>query len=574
LAPDETLHEVSRFIDGRRRAELYYGLELKEPARVGNSHIATSIQENRPQVLRYSTVTNEARYARLALAIASGLRCQISYPIWVQGQRFGVTMVFTTERDDLEEIIADIASLEHTIRPVLFRKVTEERIWFMAHHDALTQVANRVVFNERLAEAVAGAHGSAEGLAVLYLDLDGFKLVNDTRGHDGGDKLLAAVAARLRANVRERDVLARIGGDEFAIIYPAPGQPNGAVEFARRLLAAFEVPFDIDGQAIVASLSIGIALFPLDGTTPDVLQRHADTALYAAKQGGRNTYCLFAPKLAVRQHERQLIERDLKEAIGREEFTLNFQPIVAVEGSGAGGSPVRGLEALLRWTHPTQGPVSPGVFIPVAESSGLILPLGRWVLEAACRAAASWAWPLSVSVNLSPLQFRQNGLARQIEGVLAQTGLAAARLDLEVTEGLLLDESGRVMRTMQELREMGVRMTLDDFGTAYASLSYLRRFPFDRIKIDRSFVQGIGHDHATTAIVEAILSLSARLRLTVVAEGVETEAELGQLRAMGCGLVQGFLTGRPVPEAEAAVLAGGVRRAQGVGTAGAGGRVG
>jgi diguanylate cyclase (GGDEF)-like protein len=567
LVPDETLHEVSRFIDSRRRAELYYGLELKQPARVGNSHIAMSIQQNRPQVLRYSSIENDERYVRLAMAVASGLRCQISYPIWLQEQRFGVTMVFMTEREDLEEIIADIASLENTIRPVLFRKVTEERIWYMAHHDELTQVANRVVFNERLAEAVASAQGGADGLAVLYLDLDGFKLVNDVRGHEGGDKLLAAVAGRLRANVRERDVLARIGGDEFAIIHPAVAQPYAAVQLAGRLLAAFAEPFDIEGQSILTGLSIGIALYPQDGTTPNVLQRHADAALYAAKQGGRNTFRLFAPKLAVLQQERQLIERDLKEAIEREQFTLNFQPIVEVEdgaeGTTGGGLAVRGLEALLRWTHPTQGALPPSRFVPVAEASGLILPLGTWVLEAACRAAASWVRPLSVSVNLSPLQFRQAGLARQIESVLARTGLPASRLDLEVTEGLLLDESGRVIRTMQELREMGVRMTLDDFGTAYASLSYLRRFPFDQIKIDRSFVSGIGSDDTTTAIVEAILSLSARLGLEVVAEGVETEMELTQLRAMGCNFVQGFLTGRPVSEAEAAALAGGVCGARG-----------
>jgi diguanylate cyclase (GGDEF)-like protein len=570
LAPDETLHEVSRFVDSRQSAEIYAGLELKQPARVGNSHIAASIHANQPQALHYSGLADTGQYVRLSMAIAAGLRCQISYPIWVQEQRFGVTMVFARDRDDLEEIIADIASLENTIRPILFRKVTEERIWFMAHHDELTQLANRAVFKERLAEevAAAAARSDGHGLAVLYLDLDGFKLVNDMRGHAGGDKLLAAVAGRLRANIRELDVLARIGGDEFAIIHPSSGQPYAAMQFARRLLKAFAAPFDIEGQPTVVGLSLGIALYPLDGTTPDELERHADAALYAAKQGGRNTLRLFSPKLAVLQQERQLVERDLKDAVERQEFTLDYQPIMQLDDYGGPGTEagmaVHGLEALLRWTHAIQGPVPPERFIPVAEATGLIVPLGRWVLEAACRAAASWKKPLSVSVNLSPLQFRQAGLARSIESMLTRTGLAPARLDLEVTEGLLLDESGRVMRTMGELQEMGVRMTLDDFGTAHASLSYLRRFPFDQIKIDRSFINGIGRDDATTAIVEAILSLSARLGLEVVAEGVETEEELSRLRAMGCGYVQGFLTGRPVPEAKAAELASGRLESRGI----------
>jgi diguanylate cyclase (GGDEF)-like protein len=557
LTADETMHEVSRFTAETADEHPYYQLIPTETVRLGNSQTAQSIHANRPTAVNYSEIVDQDQYTLLRGAIAAGLRSQVSYPIWVQQQRFGVALAFTTERTDLAVIVADIASLSNTIRPALFRKVTEERMWFMAHHDDLTQLGNRSVFNERLAAALEATKAAEQGLALLYMDLDGFKLVNDTRGHEVGDKLLAAVAGRLRASVREGDLVARIGGDEFAVIHPG-GQPYSAVQFARRLLTAVGQPFEIDGQRAVVGMSVGIALCPADGETPDVLQRHADAALYEAKQAGRNTIRLFEPQLAILQQERLLIERDLREAIEREEFTLNYQPIVEAEGLA-----VQGLEALLRWTHRTRGPLPPAKFVALAESTGLILPLGAWALDAACRAAAGWALPLCLSVNLSPLQFRQEGLARQIETVLLRSGLAPARLDLEVTEGLLLDGSEQVMRTMHELREMGVRMTLDDFGTAYASLSYLRRFPFDRIKIDRLFIEGIGRDNATTAIVEALLSLSRRLRLTVVAEGVETEAELAQLRAMGCGLVQGFLTGRPVPEEEAAVLAGGgIRQAR------------
>ncbi len=554
LAPDGLMHEVSRFTDDRAVQHPYYLVPPREPVRAGNSQTAETIRDNRPQTITYSKVPNPERFALLGIAVSAGLQSQVSFPIWLQEQRFGLALSFTTERPDLDAILADIASLANTIRPALFRKVTEERIRFMAHHDDLTQLGNRAVFNDRLAEAVRSARQggpAAQGLALLYLDLDGFKLVNDTRGHEVGDKLLTAVAARLRASVRDGDTVARIGGDEFAIIHPSAGQPFAATQLARRLLAAVAQPFDIDGQPSVIGVSIGIALHPSDGETPDVLQRNADAALYEAKQAGRNTFRLFERALGVMQQERQLIERDLKEAIEREDFSLAYQPIVDAEGLV-----VRGLEALLRWTHPTRGPLSPARFVPLAEASGLILPLGRWALHAACMAAAAWERPVSLSVNFSPMQFRQEGLAKQIEDVLARTGLQANRLDLEVTEGLLLDDSGRVLQTMHELREMGVRMTLDDFGTAYASLSYLRRFPFDRIKIDKSFIKNIGDDYATMAIVQAILSLSARLRLQVVAEGVETEEELVQLRTMGCELVQGFHTGRPVAHAEAAALAG------------------
>ena len=396
----------------------------------------------------------------------------------MQDQRFGVSLAFSTERTDLAEVVADIASLANAIRPALFRKVAEERIRFVAHHDDLTQLANRLLFQERLTGALAAAARGEHGLALLYLDLDGFKLVNDTRGHGAGDKLLAAVAARLRENCRECDTTARIGGDEFAILQPL-GQPSAAMALAQRLLHAVQQPFDIDGQRVMVGVSIGIAVYPTGRETPDQLLRSADTALYGAKESGRNAFRLFEPAMEVRQLERALMERDLGDAVDGRHFTLAYQPICE-----AASLRIRGFEALLRWNHPVRGEVLPGHFVSLAEANGLILPLGRWALEAACVAAAGWAAPVCLSVNFSPLQFRQPDLAQQVAEALQRTGLPGARLDLEVTESLLLGDAAVVLRTMQALKEQGARLTLDDFGTAHASLSTLRRFPFDRIGTD------------------------------------------------------------------------------------------
>ena len=378
-------------------------------------------------------------------------------------------------------------------------------------------------------------------MALLYLDLDGFKLVNDMRGHGVGDKLLAAVADRLRASSREGDTTARLGGDEFAIIQPLGGQPSAATALAQRLLHAIRQPFDIDGRPSTVGVSIGIAVYPAGGETLEALLRNADTALYRAKEGGRNAHRVFEPSMDVHRQERALVERDLGDAIERQHFTLAYQPIC-----DAASLRIRGFESLLRWNHPIRGQLLPADFVSLAEANGLILPLGRWAMEAACAEAARWDAPVCLSVNLSPLQFRQPDLAQQVADALQRAGLPGARLDLEVTEGLLLGDTAVSLRTMQALKEQGVRLTLDDFGTAYASLSTLRRFPFDRIKIDKSFVRGMCDDDSALAIVEAVLMLGARLKLAVVAEGVETERQLDMLRRLGCALVQGFLAGRPM----------------------------
>ncbi len=538
------IHEISRYNQDK---DSHLVLLPPEPADTLNFIAADTVRFNKPRAITYSQLEPPERLL-LADAMASGLASQVSVPVWLQQQRFGISLAFATERPDLNEVVADVASLANTIRPALFRKLTEDRIRHVAHHDDLTQLSNRLMFQERLNEAFAAAR-RGEGLALLYLDLDGFKLVNDIRGHEVGDKLLAAVAQRLRHNVREVDTVARIGGDEFAIIQLLSGQPLAATVLAERLLETIRQPFNLDGQQSAIGVSIGIAIYPMDGETPDMMLRNADTALYRAKEAGRDTYRLFSPSMNTRQQERLLIEQELAGAIETQQFTLAYQPI-----RDALSLDVLGFEALLRWRHRSRGLVQPGQFIPLAESSGLIVPLGQWVLEAACAEAAIWEPPATVSVNLSPLQFRQPDLAQWVADVLHRTGLPAGRLDLEVTEGVLLDASGVVLRTMEALREQGVRITLDDFGTAYASLSYLRRFPFDRIKIDQSFVRGMCDDDSTLAIVQAIISLGKRLNLAVVAEGVETERELDMLRKLDCRIVQGFLVGRPMVDEQARAL--------------------
>ncbi|HET7884334.1 MAG TPA: EAL domain-containing protein [Acetobacteraceae bacterium] len=527
IQANDPLHEISRFDEEDRLGD---GARFLASMTQLSTAAAGAVRFNKAQASKFPTTESSA---------SGGLTAQVCVPIWVQQQRFGISLGFTTERSDLDAVTADIASLADTIRPALFRKVTEERIRFLAHHDALTQLANRVMFQERLRVAMAAAQSGSTGFALLYLDLDGFKLVNDTHGHETGDHLLVAVAQRLRDNLREGDTVARMGGDEFAIIQSTGHQPAGAISLAQRLIAAVGQPFELKGQRSVIGTSVGVAFYPQDGDDPDALLRNADIALYRAKEAGRNTFRLFEAAMQVRQEERFLMEQDLREAIQQRQFSLVYQPVCDIASLQA-----RGFEALLRWNHPTREWIEPEHFIQVAESSGQIMPLGRWALETACMDAAGWGRPVWLSVNCSPLQFRQPDFPEQVTEVLRRTGLPAERLDLEVTEGVLLDESDLVLATTHRLRELGIGITLDDFGTAYASLSYLRRFPFTRMKIDQSFVRGLGEDDGTIAIVRAILSLGEQLGVTVVAEGVETERELAILRDLGCRLIQGYYSGR------------------------------
>ena len=428
----------------------------------------------------------------------------------------------------------------HTFSDVTERRASEEQVRYFAHHDDLTKLVNRVVFQQRLDQAIELADRTQRSVAVLYLDLDRFKLVNDTKGHGIGDKLLVQVAERLRGAARDIDIVARMGGDEFAIIQPLIDQPQASAKLAERLLHLIKQPFLIDGVLCTIGLSVGIAHYPEHASTASELLRNADTALYRAKGDGRGMYCVFEATMDARQQALFTVQQDLRSALALGQLEIEYQPIVDMASGAASG-----YEALLRWRHPTRGLVGPAEFIGIAEDLRLIIPMGLWVLETACAEAATWPGDLRISVNLSPIQFNQEDLVETLIDILARTGLEPERLTLEVTEGLLLAETDEVHEAMGRLRQLGVRLSLDDFGTAHAGFSYLRRFQFDAIKIDKSFVQDAPGQPEARAIVSAMLSIGAALNLDVIAEGVETELQLAALHGMQCKKVQGYLIGRP-----------------------------
>ena len=423
------------------------------------------------------------------------------------------------------------------------RRAAEARIAHMAGHDALTGLPNRTLLRDRLEQAIA-AGGAA---AVLCLDLDRFKEVNDTLGHPVGDALLRAVTGRLRACARGKDVVARLGGDEFAVVLPAPaGTPEGAAGFAGRALEALAEPFLIEGHQLLAGASVGIAVAPADGADADTLLRRADMALYRAKAEGRAAWRFFEPALDAQLQERRALEADLRRAVRERRFELHYQPLVRTPTGS-----VSGVEALLRWRRADGGLVPPADFIPLAEETGLIVPIGDWVLRTACAEVARWpSGTIGVAVNLSPAQFRRGDLVGSVRAALAASGLGPGRLELEITESVLLEDDRSTLDTLRSLRALGVRIAMDDFGTGYSSLGYLRRFPFDKIKIDRSFVREMARDANCMAIVRAVVSLGATLGATITAEGVETPEQFDLLREIGCEEAQGFLFGRPKPGAE------------------------
>jgi diguanylate cyclase (GGDEF)-like protein len=380
---------------------------------------------------------------------------------------------------------------------------------------------------------------------VLCIDLDNFKAVNDTLGHLHGDLLLQSVAARLRSRLREEDVVARLGGDEFAILQGDIAQPADVAGLAQRLLDAIGEPYDLDGHLVTVGASIGIAIVPGDGESSEELLKNADMALYRSKADGKGTYRFFEAEMDARVQARRRLELELRAALQTGGLDVHYQPLVNL-GTGE----VTGYEALMRWPHRERGMIPPAEFIPVAEETGLITQIGAFVLRCACTDAAQWPRPLTVSVNLSPLQFKAGNLYQVVSQTLKETGLSPARLELEITETLLLDKSGTVLATLHALRALGVRIAMDDFGTGYSSLSYLRSFPFDKIKIDRTFVRGMGASGDAQAIVRAIIGLGASLGMTITAEGVETESDLAQLRQEGCQEGQGYLFSMALPQGE------------------------
>ncbi len=435
-----------------------------------------------------------------------------------------------------------------TYEDVTERRQAEAKINHMARHDALTNLPNRILFREQMEQALARVHRDKE-LAVLYLDLDRFKGVNDTLGHPIGDALLCAVTDRLRTLVRGGDIVARLGGDEFAIVQIDADQPTGAKTLATRVIETVAEPFDIEGHQIVIGTSIGVAIAPTDGSEPDQLLRNADMALYRAKAEGRGTYHFFQQEMDAQMQARRILELDLRKALAEEEFELYYQPVIDLASNQ-----INGFEALVRWNHPVRGMVAPNEFIPLAEEIGLIGPLGEWVLKQACSEAASWERDLTVAVNLSPAQFRNNTIVLSVISALGASGLPATRLELEITETVLLQDTASVLDALHQLRTLGVRISMDDFGTGYSSMSYLRSFPFDKIKIDRSFVAELGKNTDCVAIIRAVTGLGESFGMATTAEGVETEDQLKILRSAGCTQAQGYLFSPPQPAKDIPLL--------------------
>ncbi len=435
-----------------------------------------------------------------------------------------------TERD--ERVLA--------IRDISRQKAAEGQIERLARFDPLTGLPNRELFEQQLHQALALADRATVGLALLYVDLDRFEIINETLDLRAAEQILIQTASRLRGTIRETDTVARVGRDEFVIIQSLTGQPSDAAALADRIIAEMAVPFALNDGSIAITASVGVALYPTDGTQAQELIKSAILAVRQAKTDGKGQWRYFEPGMDLLQRTKRSLEHDLRIALKESQFSLNYQPFV-----DTATLEVVGYEALLRWDHSTRGRVSPADFIPLAEETGLIVPIGNWVLATACAEAVSWDKPLIISVNLSPAQFVQPGIVSTVADVLRETGLPPGRLELEITEGTLMDDAQTALRILTSLKALGVKIAMDDFGTGYSSLSYLRKFPFDKIKIDRSFISDLQDGVEAETIVQAIIAMSHSLRLNVTAEGVETKQQLAMLRAHGCTLVQGYLLGRP-----------------------------
>jgi diguanylate cyclase (GGDEF)-like protein/PAS domain S-box-containing protein len=451
----------------------------------------------------------------------------------------GEIRLVTTSRLAIRDSQGDPQYLLAVVEDVTERRRAEERIEHMARHDPLTDLPNRTAFNETLKATLAEAEKTGGSFAVLCIDLDRFKEVNDVFGHAVGDALLKDLATRLKFAAGDA-FLARLGGDEFTLILKDQELPAGAVALAESLMVQVADDFEIDGNRLRVGMSIGVAMYPTDSDSATTLIANADAALYRAKAQGRGTFCFFEAGMDQRLRERRAMQHELRTAVSRNELVLHYQPQAQVGGE------IVGFEALVRWEHPTHGRISPATFIPIAEESGLILSMGEWILREACREAASWQKPLGIAVNLSPIQFRHGDLASMVHQVLLDTGLQPNRLELEITEGVLIGDFSRALSILRRLKALGVRIAMDDFGTGYSSLSYLQSFPFDKIKIDRAFISNVDTNPQSAAIVRAVIGLGRGLDLPVMAEGVETDGQLEFLSREACTEVQGFLVGRPM----------------------------
>jgi diguanylate cyclase (GGDEF)-like protein len=434
------------------------------------------------------------------------------------------------------------------------RRNSEKQIAFLAHHDALTGLANRVQLREHIESRLK--HERGESFALLCLDLDHFKDINDTLGHSVGDSLLCAVSSRLRELVRDTDLVSRTGGDEFSIVQSGTKQTiAAAAALAARVVEALSVPFDLDEHHVVIGASVGIAIAPDDGDDADRLLKNADMALYQSKDDGRGKFHFFKSEMDDEAQARRILELELRKAVSAGEFEVFYQPIVNLEQDE-----ISGFEALLRWNHPTRGLVPPDAFIPLAEETGLIVAIGEWVIRQACVEAMTWPSDLRIAVNVSPVQIRSKNLVSAVMSALATTGLRADRLEVEITEAVLMFNDGATLAVLHQLRSLGVRISMDDFGTGYSSLSYLRSFPFDKIKIDRSFVRDLIEKPDSIAIIRAVTGLGHSFGMTTTAEGVETQGQLDQMRAEGCTEVQGYFYSKPKPAGELAKMISGFQK--------------
>jgi diguanylate cyclase (GGDEF)-like protein/PAS domain S-box-containing protein len=439
------------------------------------------------------------------------------------------------------------------------RKRDEQRLAHMANHDSLTDLPNRASFNKCIAATIDLAAAAGESFAVLCMDVDRFKAVNDVYGHATGDALLREVARRIEAACQGA-FLARTGGDEFAVITPTAQQPEAIVALTERLCTVLNTDIDVDGHPLRVGLTIGVGIFPQDGADAATLVANADAALFRAKGEARGSIRFFEMSMDQQLREKRALQQDLHSAIGRDEIVLHYQPQAHIDGH------VTGFEALVRWHHPRHGMVPPSTFIPLAEESGNIIALGEWILRTACREAASWPRPLRIGINLSPVQFQHGDLPRLVHQVLLDTKLPPERLELEITEGVLIGDFTRALAILRRLKALGVRIAMDDFGTGYSSLSYLQSFPFDKIKIDQAFIANLGHSEQAATIIRAVIALGRGLDLPVVAEGVETREQLDFLAAENCNEIQGYFIGRPRPIADYADVVGRAPSSRLVGT--------
>jgi diguanylate cyclase (GGDEF)-like protein/PAS domain S-box-containing protein len=459
------------------------------------------------------------------------------------------TRIVTATRLPVKGADGKLQYIISVIQDVTERKRNEQRIAHMAHHDALTDLPNRAAFNECIAATLELAAVSGESFAVLCIDLDRFKAVNDVFGHAVGDALLREASRRLETTCHGA-FLARVGGDEFTVITPTGPQPAAAEALAERLTAAFDSDIDIDGHPLRVGLTIGVGIYPQDGADATTLVANADAALFRAKAEARGSIRFFEMSMDQQLREKRALQQDLRSAVMRDELAIHYQPQAHINGD------ITGFEALVRWHHPHHGLVPPATFIPLAEESGIIMALGEWVLRSACREAASWPRPLRIAINLSPVQFQHGDLPSLVHQILLETGLSAARLELEITEGVLIGDFTRALAILRRLKNLGVRIAMDDFGTGYSSLSYLQSFPFDKIKIDQSFIANLSHSPQAATIIRAVIALGRGLDLPVVAEGVETEEQLKFLADEHCNEIQGYFVGRPKPIADYAEVVG------------------